>query len=435
MQALRNALRAGDLQAALLAARADVSQYIIWHRTNTDPLVREGHSVADKFLQIDVAALADAVESLLEVYWWLDLADPLMSVLERLRDAIRAPAWNRKITYFQALTEAVANDNDAAARREFGKLLPISESEDDEALLQLYFQLYSDDLSFSKSIDLCDQILRASDSLANQLQYGSARAIRFFLIGDIQHTRSEFQRIVELGRNRKVEGELTDYENWLFALALTYLGIFTRDSAPYSEAIELLEGQLASGDWKPSGIAKLREQLGDIHRYAEHWPNAEAEYRASLSVAPSNAATIFLAEVVMLQGRTAEAASLIEPLEPTALERAEYEDFVFAMAAIAVELGDRQRMQMAARYLEGFEGSAPYFERRRLIFLLRVNQALQSGRSPKITRSLRRWLADSARGASRYLILEPNIAGLGVNLNAMLNDLADRIDDRLSGDR
>lgn len=432
MRALQAALRARDLPAALLAARADVSQYIIWHRTNTEPLLRDAPPVGQQFLDIDVEALADAVESLCEVHWWSDQAGALMQALERLREAIKSPAWNRKITYFQALTESIANDNDTAARREFDKLLPVSEAEDDVDLLQLYFALYSETFGFAKAITICDQIIRAEDSLANQLQYGSAKAIRHFLIGDSQHAKAEFDRIVKLARAAQQEGDLSEYEAWQMALAISFLGVLAHDVELFDEAIAILETQLANGDWKPSGLSNLQRQIADNHRHAERWPKAEAAYRAAIAAAPSTAAAIFLAEVVMLQGRTVEAAGILDKLEPATFDRGEHEDFVFVSATIAVELGDRQRMQVAARYLEGFEGSAPYFERRRLVFLLRVQQALRTGSTPKIKRSLRRRLADSARGLSRYLILEPNIAGLGFNLNAMLNDLADRIDDRLS---
>jgi tetratricopeptide (TPR) repeat protein len=355
-----------------------------------------------------------------------------MQALERLREAIKSPAWNRKITYFQALTESIANDNDTAARREFDKLLPVSEAEDDVDPLQLYFALYSETFGFAKTIAVCDQIIRAEDTLANQLQYGSAKAIRHFLIGDGQHARAEFDRIVELARAAQQEGDLSEYETWQMALAISFLGVLTHEAKLFDEAIAILETQLASGDWKPSGLSNLQRQVADNHRHAERWQQAEAAYRAAIAAAPSTAAAIFLAEVVMLQGRTAEAAGILDQLEPATFDRSEHEDFAFVSAAIAVELSDRHRMQVAARYLEGFEGSAPYFERRRLVFLLRVHQALRTGSTPKIKRSLRRWLADSARGLSRYLILEPNVVGLGFNLNAMLNDLADRIDDRLS---
>jgi hypothetical protein len=57
-----------------------------------------------------------------------------------------------------------------------------------------------------------------------------------------------------------------------------------------------------------------------------------------------------------------------------------------------------------------------------------VKQAIEHGRTPKVVRSIRRLLATTARSVSRYAILEPNISGIGINLNRALDDLADQLD-------
>ena len=89
-------------------------------------------------------------------------------------------------------------------------------------------------------------------------------------------------------------------------------------------------------------------------------------------------------------------------------------------------------MRKAARRLEDFQASAPYFERQRLAVLLRVNQAIAHGRSPRIVRSIRRLISTNARRLSRYAILEPKILGLGLNLNRALDDLADHLEEGTS---
>ena len=70
------------------------------------------------------------------------------------------------MTYFQALTESAANDDDDAARRAFNKLLPIGKSDTDIEILELYLSLHDSTMSFSEVISLCDHILRLSDKLS-----------------------------------------------------------------------------------------------------------------------------------------------------------------------------------------------------------------------------------------------------------------------------
>jgi len=416
------------LDAAMIAARADVTQYVIWHRTNTEPLVRIGHPVGAEMLDIDVNALAAAVDELVQVHWLSNQTGVLMGVLDRLRDAIRSPRWNRKLTFFQVKTEEIPNDNPDAARREFSKLMPITEEEDDFEVLQTCISLYGSTLSFARMIEVCDHILRLTDELSVRMQYTALKAGRYLLVDDIQQAGLLFDQVATMARDAREEGELDAYEEWLFASTLSHLGLLKRQPQLLDEAIQILTGHLATDGWKPAGIERLHKLIGDCHRYASRWSEAEGAYRAALGALETSAASIFLAEVLLRQGRLAEACSAIDAVRAESLEREEYEDYAFGLAAIAVESGERRRMVQAARKLEGFESPAPYFEKRRLLLLLRVRQAIMHGRTPKTVRSIRRLVAATARSISRYAILEPNWQGLGVNLNRALDDLADQLD-------
>ena len=49
---------------------------------------------------------------------------------------------------------------------------------------------------------------------------------------------------------------------------------------------------------------------------------------------------------------------------------------------------------------------------------------MESGRSVSIVEATRAILAGMARSAGRYLILQPNFMGLGLNINSIIDDLA-----------
>lgn len=427
-RALREALRAHDLHAALTAARADVAQYIIWHRTNTEPLLRMGHPVGDEMLDIDIKALAEGVDEIVRLSWLTDRTGPLMAELERLRHAIHSPRWDRKITYFQVKTEEVPNGDPDAAKREFNKLLPLGDEEDDVGVLQTCISLYGATLSFTETLKLCDHILRISTVLSDRLQYTAVKAGRYLCIDDIQQAGRLYNEAAAIARAAKEEEELNPYEEWLFAVTLSHLGVLKRDPKLFDDAIELLNGHLQVGGWKPPGLQSHLKLIGDCHRFAERWGEAEKAYRGAEGALATGDAKIFLAEVIMRQGRLPEAARMIDSIAPESLDPYEYEDYAFGLAAIAVETNERARLTQAARRLEGFSASAPYFERRRLLLLLRVKSFIEHGRTPKGIRSVRRLLATTVRSISRYAILEPNVQGVGLNLNRALDDLADRLD-------
>src|SRR5947209_16952566 len=96
------AIKNHNLERALIACRADVVQYTIWHKTNTEPVISRGGPLL-KLLRVDINALAAYVDRLFWLYIHTDREAEWLSVLERLRNNIQHPQWQRKIAYFRAL--------------------------------------------------------------------------------------------------------------------------------------------------------------------------------------------------------------------------------------------------------------------------------------------------------------------------------------------
>jgi SEC-C motif len=89
------AIKGTRLERALLATRADVTQYTIWHKTNTAPALATG-GVGLKLLRIDVNALGSYVGRLSSLYFYLGLWKDWPAALKRLRTNIQHPSWSRK---------------------------------------------------------------------------------------------------------------------------------------------------------------------------------------------------------------------------------------------------------------------------------------------------------------------------------------------------
>jgi hypothetical protein len=96
------------------------------------------------------------------------------------------------------------------------------------------------------------------------------------------------------------------------------------------------------------------------------------------------------------------------------------------VAALAIETGARDCLEMANSVLKSLRVQDPYFRERRDAYLLKVQEAMISGTSPTLTKSSRGLLASVARGISRYLILRPTIMGMGVDVGKVFEDLSRR---------
>ncbi len=422
-KAFHVAIMAKDLDAALVAARADFTQYAIWHATNTAPAMRAGIIAIKLLIDTDIQCLSEYADRVAETLYRLGRMDETPAMLERLRPLVDDPRWPRKILFLQAHTLLKATGDEAAARREFKKLGPLSLQETDVEILRLGIGLLADERSMTKTIKLCDRLLDLSEDLDDQLRFRSIKASQYLLHGDEEQAAEELEAALALEFDDDDAG-LDKATQWILSWILKHLGVLRRDPAIFHRAKALLDAWLAHPDLTDYGRAAITEDLADLLRTAGQWANAEAAYRAAIVIKPSARAEIFLAQVISFQGRAREADDRMRSIETAHLNPNEYEDYVLTLAGIAVQLGDRDALTTAEARLRGQRCLEPYFEQRRLKLLLAVTDAIVAGASAPLTERVRKLLAAPVRNFNRYIMAEPNIAGMGVRVNNVLEDLA-----------
>lgn len=420
----REAIKSGKLYRALIDCRADVTQYTIWHKSHTEPAMKRDIPAIAPMLKIDIEALAGQVELLCQLYLRTDRQAKLSAVLERLRDNIEDRRWQRKILYFHVINSMWPEWDHDAGRKEFQKFGEITPDEDDLEILQLYIELYADEISFSTRIKLFDRILVLSDAVSDRLQYQGAKAVEYLLIGDTEGAERELVDAIEYCRMKEPIDKLSDYGRLILSNCLEMLAIIRRDQDLFQEAIGLLKGLLKDGGMTDKGRMDLYRQLGDCHRYAGAWTDAERAYENAIAIMPTPICEVFLSEMLLRQGNADKAIDRIDSIETKKLDAPAYEDFVFTFAAVAIEAGGKNRLEKAKDLLENLTATAPYFSNRRLKLLVNVQTTIESGRSVSIIEATRAMLASMTRFAGRHLILQPNFMGVGLNINSIIEDLS-----------
>jgi tetratricopeptide (TPR) repeat protein len=416
------AVKAKRLDRALLATRADIVQYMIWHKTNTAPALPEG-GVGLKLLRIDVNALGAYVGRLSSLYFQVGLWKDWPAVLDRLRSNIQHPAWYRKIAYYLAFYHLSPDGDREKARQELAKAGPITKKEEDLELMQLYVDLGFDDLPFAARMEILDRILELDDDRENQLQYRGAKAVQYFMIGDTQTAVQELAEVIGLVRQTEAEEPLEGYEKHLYGRLLQFLGSLRRDLAMLKESALQFHALLLEDHWTQSGKAAIQRELGDSYRYADQWDQAETAYREAIALDGSDLNKVHVAECLLYREQIDAAASEIDTVKRETLPRHEFEDFVFAYAAIAIWSAKPERLTEAKALLQALGTADPVFNDRRLNLLLRVTETLASGTASAAAK------ADSTptgglATASSFFLLQPTLAGLGIDFNEMLESLA-----------
>ena len=214
------------------------------------------------------------------------------------------------------------------------------------------------------------------------------------------------------------------------ALALEFLGALRNDQRHLDRAIDLYKTLGERDDLNPRGKAHVLKRLGDTYRYKAAWSEAREAYRAAQNAHALPIVEVFLSECLLQLEGWRHAADRLGSIDPGQLEKGEYVDFVFTLAAVALASGEKPRLRDSERLLRSLEVPHPYFRALRDDLLLNVIDAQRLG---KPGAAVKRVLVGIGGLASRYLKLEPTFMGVGVNVGQMLKDISQGEDEHSKG--
>jgi len=419
---------AGHWLAALRHVRADVTQYRIWHESHTVPRhLRLPVYTRAELMRIDIDALSDHVATLMWLHARLGWLGRLPMVLDRLRSAIDDPRWRGKIAYHRGIV-ALWSGNRAQAAIEIEPLEPITSSCEDVDLLQIHIDLHGWRLGLSERIAFFDAIVARTRSLSDKLQYSGARAFELLLAGDEDGARVTFDAAISRGRAAEAENPLNVAALIWFCKLLEGRAVLDRDAALFGEIVERLGKLVANKDaLAPNGIAMVHRAIGDANRYGGRYEVAVAAYRTSYALDPDPALQTFEAECSLHLGDLDEAMRLIRAVPVAGLDEPERADHAFTFFYIALARRDAAELREARGLLRAAETPQPYFEQWRLRHLDTAQQALDALAEeldpPELGPILK-----AMKAVSRYIQLQPNFIGIGLNINNMIDDLVARAD-------
>lgn len=411
-----------DYSKALTMCRADITQYSIWHKTNTAPYLQSAPEAVAYLLNLDIRALAEMAELLERCYVKTGKAQHFPAVLERLRANINHPRWQRKVTYLHAIHALGPDWNEAAGRRELRKLGDM-ESETDVETLQLYLDLFHDELSFSRRLKLADRVIRLADKAAERLHYRGQKAVELLLVGDTAGAESELADGIASYEADKGKDASSIYARDRLAGALELLGKLRNDPILLDRSIEISRSLIEDDGLTSLGRAAVLRQMGDAYSSKGEWESATDAYRKAFATVPRPVFQVLIAQCLLESEGSAAATDAIRAIAVTELEGAEYADYVFALAAIGIEGKDPSILADGEALLRNLSIREPYFREQRDSLLLGVVDARQSERSAATAEPARRLLRGLTSSLLRYIKLEPNFMGIGLNLGKFLEDV------------
>lgn len=422
---IQTAAKDDDCNAALTAARSDITQYTIWHKTNAVPLVRansgESPELFSNILNLDVKVLGNYVEILRWCYSRLNRNDEFPAVLERLRSNIDHPRWQRKITYFHALQALGKNWDHEAGKKELKKLGSMDEETDTE-ILQLYLDLFHNELSFSTLHALTERIANITENPVDRLKYKLHNAIILLKIGDqevaiqrLQFALNEYSKIRE-------EDKESAYALDIYASSMELLGRLLQDDLLIKKSITLLRQLVGRNDLLKFEISNAYLKLGHALGYISSWQEAKDAYSIAFEHAPHDILKVFMSQCILYLNDLQASKRLMSSIDTATLNSYEIIDYVFIFGQIAIESGEKEYLVKAEQVLRSLEIKDPYLMQYQHTILLSVIDTLRTGPSQERTATLREWMKKGVLGLRRYAKFELSFMGVTFDVGKFLKD-------------
>jgi len=368
-------------------------------------------------LYVDVRALSEIVSILMRAMSFAGKGSEFPLALDQLSHAIDSALWEEKIRYFRSLWYLLEEDDQARAIRELSAI-ELDACRDPE-ILQLHLQLASSGLSLAERLRLVDRVLAVTEKESEKLQYSLVKAMYYALVGEETDAMNLVRTAVD--RYRAQDSlKRSEYGEMFLAEALSFLGRLDEDQAATREALglyeQLISDRLEKGASRGGFLASLRKSAGDCCLTLREFGDAVFYYQESLSTESAELTKLFLAKAWIELEDLDRGRSMLAQIDVTAFD----ENCMLDRALFTCDLALKSRTEAdrleAISLLKAATATHPLFEKYRQDALLGLIELKPCGSPKRLQQVLQR--------LGRYVTLNPNLFGFGLDLNKVLDDIA-----------
>ncbi len=413
----------GLYEDALRSCRQHLTWYRLCHQAHTIPFLKSETKESKDLLKIDIEALADIAGLLHRCYFHTRQSEFFPSALECLTTAIDDSRWRNKITYLRALWWLLDKD-DRAASLTVISAIDIPNCEDPE-ILALYLEVSPFEMPFKTKVEVIDRIISNAHRESYVLQYTILKGIAYCLINDIQEGCQIMKEAISHYRSLSTDKK-TSYGDYQLAHGLQILGQFEGEATIVRDSITqymALRQEATEKEYTVAYFAEIEKSLGDCWSFLKEYGEAVNHYESSLKYDDADLTRVFLARAQVNLGDLPSARTILRSIESSQFNEHEYYDFSISWTILATRSLVKEDLETAKLNLKQTKSYWPIFISQRdsaLIDLLETPPRKAEGGFKNLIKLL-----------NRYVSLNPNLFGIGVDFNKIVEDVhAKEIKDR-----
>jgi len=406
----------GLYEEALTACRHHFTWYILRHKAHTIPLFASKPQEAADLLKVDIGALGNLIDLPHLCYYRTGQTNEFPSVLSRVANAIDDSRWRDKLLYQETLWWLLEKEDCAMALNTVSKV-DIQTCIDPE-ILAVYIEVCAHDLSFNELTGILDRILSNTDSQSYKLQYSVLKGIAYSLIHDLKHGCEIIRTVIDNYESLN-EKDKSSYGDFQLAHARELLGLFSNDRDSVSNADLHYARILKEGKqfgYSKDFLAGITKDIGDCKAFLGQYKEAIQFYKESLSYEEANKTKVFLARAYANDGNISLSRQLLKSIDAMSFDDSYFYDYAVSWAILAINTLTPDDIQTAKEHLKQVKACWPLFAAQRdsmLIQLMEVTPKTPVGKLRNLLEVL-----------NKYVSLNPNIFGIGININRIAEDIS-----------
>lgn len=405
----------GLYEEALVACRHHFTWYVLCHKAHTIPFLASKTQEAANLLKVDIEALGSLIDLLHLCYYRTGQTDEFPLVLARVANAIDDSRWRDKLLYQETLWWLFEKEDRAIALNTVSKV-DIRTCIDPE-ILAVYIDVCPDNLPFSEMAGILDRILSNTESQSYKLQYSVLKGIVYALIKDTgrgcEIIRAAIDNYVSL--NEKDKSPYGDYQ---LAHALELLGQISNDKDPANQADAHYTRILKKAkelEYSKGLLAEITKCIGDCKSFLGQYEEAVRFYKESLGYEETDKTKVFLSRAYANDGNTDLSRQVLKSINAQSFDDAYFYDNAISWAILATITLSPDDIQEAKAHLKQAKAYWPLSVAHRDSMLIQLMEI-----TPKTSAGKLRTLLDVL---NRYVSLNPNFFGIGININRIVEDI------------
>lgn len=393
--------------------RAHITWYRLCHSAHTVQDIRSGRD-ATKMLELDLASMQEMTRNALALYKSCGCSDDYPLMLHQLSCAIADNRWAWFLCAEEALFFLVFKNNRSHARSVMAKFRwqDVESSE----FLEVYLDVHSGRLGHVDMVAIASKVVDLTGCASSKFQYQFIIAVQYFLQNDSERAEKLARQAI-LDFEQTEADDRTDYGRVLLARGYMHLGEILANKEMLAKAIELLLLECSDERFTSKATADFLCDVGQCYFALEKYYLAEKYYSQSISTSASPLASVYLGKVQVYLGRLDRARGIFADLDLVKMSSANFFDYAIVVCELALRTKSSEDVSKALGMIKSVRTNDPYFMNviKELIVALYELPRKSASRVESLLRAI-----------NKYVTLNPNFNGMGVDFNSMIDDYLNR---------